>query len=166
MKKFKDTNLNDIPVEVATLLRAIIPENADVEFDFSDPGFGVISAVISDPVKDSCSGMDCSNCDDCPTTAYGERVDAHSDVCNYLNNLYAAKNADYGNAFGDTFAELGIVSAVTRITDKVNRLKALCKPGSKVRVTDESIRDTLLDLANYAIMTVVELDAKEQGAKK
>lgn len=166
MKKFKDVDLNTVPAPVAELLRAIIPDDADVDFDFSDPHFGVISAVVGDDVKDDCSNIDCDNCDDCPIAEaldYENRVAAHSEVCNYLNGLYAAKNADYGNAFGDTYAELGIVSAVTRITDKTNRLKSLCKPGTKTQVSDESIRDTLLDLANYAIMTVIEMDAQERS---
>ena len=167
MAKFKDLDLNNVPEDVAAILRAIVPENADVEFDFSEQGFGFLSAVVSaDDVKDDCSGLGCENCDNCPIDQVADishRVAAHSEICNYLNGLYAAKNADYGNSFGDTYADLGIVSAVTRITDKTNRLKSLCKPGAKAQITDESIRDTLLDLANYAIMTVVEMDAQKGG---
>lgn len=125
---------------------------------FKDVDF---NTVLKD-TKDSCNFMGCE--DDCHHERIGEmdqRVAVHSDICKYLNGLYAAKNADYGNSFGDTYADLGIVSAVTRITDKTNRLKSLCKPGAQV--TDESIRDTLLDLANYAIMTVVEMDAQKGG---
>ena len=51
--------------------------------------------------------------------------------------------------------DLVINAAVTRIVDKTNRLLTLCTRKQKV---DESIRDTLLDLANYSIMTVIELD--------
>lgn len=167
MKKFKDIDLTTIPEPVADILKALIPENADVEFDFSEQGFGFLSAVVSsDDVKDSCSFMGCEDCYDCPLDrmeAMSQRVAAHSEICNYLNGLYAAKNADYGNSFGDTYADLGIVSAITRITDKINRLKSLCQPGVKAQITDESIRDTLLDLANYAIMTVVEMDAQKGG---
>lgn len=47
-----------------------------------------------------------------------------------------------------------------RLGDKFNRFKTLSK-GSEQKVSDESIRDTLLDLANYAIMTVMELDLEE-----
>ena len=95
-----------------------------------------------------------------PEQALIKRVRKHREICKTLNDTYAKKNADYGNAFGDTFQELGIVSAVTRIIDKTNRLKSLCKPGADQKVNDESIRDTLLDLANYAIMTVQEMDAR------
>jgi len=95
-----------------------------------------------------------------PEQALIRRVRKHREICKALNDTYAKKNADYGNAFGDTFQELGIVSAVTRIIDKTNRLKSLCRPGADQKVNDESIRDTLLDLANYAIMTVMEMDAQ------
>ena len=89
------------------------------------------------------------------------KYEKHLKVCEKLNEIYINKNHDYGDSFGETFRKLGIVSAVTRITDKTNRLQSLCmKPQ---RVSDESIRDTLMDLANYAIMTIIELDEEQEG---
>lgn len=73
-------------------------------------------------------------------------------------NLYEKKNADYGNSFGDTYKQLGLISAVTRIMDKCNRLYNLRARQNQQRVKEESIRDTLIDLANYAVMTLVEID--------
>ena len=72
-----------------------------------------------------------------------------------MSELYSKKNHDYGDAFGQTFAELGIISAITRISDKTNRLKSLATKDQ--RVDDERIEDTLIDLANYAVMTLIEL---------
>lgn len=72
-----------------------------------------------------------------------------------MSELYSKKNHDYGDAFGQTFAELGIISAITRISDKTNRLKSLATKDQ--RVDDEHIEDTLMDLANYAVMTLIEL---------
>ena len=72
-----------------------------------------------------------------------------------MSELYSKKNHDYGDAFGQTFAELGIISAITRISDKTNRLKSLAIKDQ--RVDDERIEDTLMDLANYAVMTLIEL---------
>lgn len=72
-----------------------------------------------------------------------------------MSELYKAKNHDYGDAFGQTFAELGIISAITRISDKTNRLKSLATKDQLV--DDERIEDTLMDLANYAVMTLIEL---------
>lgn len=86
-------------------------------------------------------------------------VERHSAVCAELNGVYERKNHDYGDSFADTYKKLGIISAVTRINDKNNRLTALCM-GKEAKVKDESIRDTLADMANYCIMTIMELDAE------
>lgn len=95
------------------------------------------------------------------------KYEKHKQICNKLNEIYKAKNHDYGDSFGETFEKLGIISAVTRITDKVNRLQSLCTKEQKVK--DESIIDTLKDLANYAIMTLIELESdamcKKGGCK-
>lgn len=70
--------------------------------------------------------------------------------------LYARKNADYGDSFGQTYRELGIISAVTRMSDKMNRLKRLVAHKDAQQVKDESIDDTLIDMACYAVMTLIE----------
>lgn len=88
------------------------------------------------------------------------KIQKHLDICEQLTLMYVNKNADYGDSFGDTFNKLGMVSAVTRITDKTNRLQSLCVNQQKVK--DESIKDTLMDLANYSIMTLIELDSVEE----
>ncbi|MCR1933546.1 DUF1599 domain-containing protein [Clostridium tepidum] len=82
----------------------------------------------------------------------------HSNICIELNKIYKVKNHDYGDSFGETYKKLGIISAVTRITDKVNRLQSLC---TKDALVDESIKDTLKDCANYCIMTLIELEEEE-----
>lgn len=84
------------------------------------------------------------------------KAEKHEKICQKLNEIYKAKNHDYGDSFGDTFNKLGIISAVTRITDKVGRLQTLST--KKQEVKDESIKDTLMDLANYSIMTLIELE--------
>jgi len=91
------------------------------------------------------------------------KYEKHLKICEKLNEIYVNKNHDYGDSFGDTFRKLGIISAVTRITDKTNRLQSLCKKEQKVN--DESIRDTLMDLANYAIMTIIEFDKERKRVK-
>lgn len=84
-------------------------------------------------------------------------VKYHREICNKLNTIYEQKNKAYGNSFSDTFNDLGIISAVTRISDKFNRLKTLAK-NEYIPQGDESISDTLLDMANYCIMTYMELN--------
>lgn len=84
-----------------------------------------------------------------------EKVCMHSEICEELNVLYERKNHDYGDSFGKSFAEYGMAMPCIRLEDKLNRLKALTRNGDQ-QVSDESIDDTLMDLANYAIMTLVE----------
>jgi hypothetical protein len=84
------------------------------------------------------------------------RTQSHREVIEEIHNTFKIKNADYGNSFGEQYEEYGLLSAVIRLDDKMRRLKQLLKQDAQVK--DESIRDTVLDLANYAIMTVMELD--------
>lgn len=91
-----------------------------------------------------------------------DKIAMHRDICVELNNTYEKKNHDYGDSFSETFKKLGIISAVTRITDKYNRLVSLCTlPEEERRVKDETISDTLLDMANYCIMCEMALREKE-----
>ena len=87
-------------------------------------------------------------------------IDLHKKILDEIYDTYKRKNADYGNSFGEQFIEYGLLSAVIRLHDKMRRLKQLLK--NEAQVKDESIRDTLLDLANYAIMTIMELDKKNE----
>lgn len=88
-----------------------------------------------------------------------DKFEKHIEISEELYNLYRSKNADYGDSFGETYDKLGLISAVTRISDKTNRLQSLCV--NKQSVKDESIRDTLMDLANYAIMGIIEIEKGE-----
>ncbi len=72
-------------------------------------------------------------------------------------DTYKRKNADYGNSFDESLDEFGIIASTVRMSDKMQRLKTLTKPNVTQQVKDESIVDTLQDLANYAIMTAVWL---------
>ena len=73
-----------------------------------------------------------------------------------MKTLYDKKNADYS---GDqdplaNLREFGWKGGVVRLSDKYFRLKNFAKSG-KLKVKDESIRDTLLDMANYALLTII-----------
>lgn len=88
-----------------------------------------------------------------------DKLAKHRAICATLTQLYADKNHDYDDSFGDTYKAFGFVSAITRIMDKANRLKSLCKKEAKVR--NEKMPDTLRDLANYCIMTLIEMGDEE-----
>lgn len=76
-----------------------------------------------------------------------------SDAYKHLVSVYEAKNSDYGNSFEECCNKFGLVSAVVRMNDKINRINSIYdKKDMKV---NESLVDTLLDLANYAVMTAV-----------
>lgn len=89
-----------------------------------------------------------------------DKATMHADICKSLNDLYQRKNHDYGDSFGKSYQEYGMTMACIRLEDKLNRLKSLCKQEAKVQ--DESLEDTLMDLANYAIMTLVERMRQEK----
>lgn len=89
------------------------------------------------------------------------KVAHHRMICNEINELYAKKNHDYGDSFAQSFREEGMAMVRIRLGDKFNRLKALTRGGDQ-KVADESIRDTLIDLANYAITARSVLTARSQ----
>ena len=80
------------------------------------------------------------------------------EITKEMADLYKRKNADYGNSFSKIYGEFGLQSTAIRLQDKVNRLKIFSNPNYKMKVSDESIRDTLMDIANYSIMTIMELE--------
>lgn len=88
-----------------------------------------------------------------------ETVRRHKAICAELSELYERKNHDYGDSFHLSYVEEGMAMARIRLGDKLNRFKNLSRQSGDERVKDESIRDTLIDIANYAIMTVMELDS-------
>lgn len=92
-----------------------------------------------------------------------ENVRLHSDITNEIHELYVCKNKDYGDSFHDTFFEEGFSMARVRLSDKLNRFKTLTRTPTEQRIRDEAVRDTLIDLANYAIMTVMEIDRSKKN---
>lgn len=85
------------------------------------------------------------------------------DIAKGMIETYVRKNHDYGNSFDKSLDKFGLVASVVRIGDKMNRIESLVQ--KKAMVQDESIRDTLLDMANYAIMTVMWMDNQDKVCK-
>lgn len=79
-----------------------------------------------------------------------------------MMDIYKKKNKDYGNSFVESCDEEGLAAARVRLGDKWNRFKTLTQKGEEGMVKDESIRDTLIDMANYAIMTVMWMDKNSE----
>ena len=78
-------------------------------------------------------------------------------LCTEITDLYEKKNHDYGDSFHKTYVEEGMAMPRIRLHDKLSRFDTLSR-GSGQQVSGEAIRDTLIDLANYALMTVMEFD--------
>ena len=74
--------------------------------------------------------------------------------------MFKKKNADYG----DAFAKFGVIGVLMRIEDKIQRSLSISK-NNITMVNDESIRDTLLDLHNYAAMAIMLLDENKDILK-
>ena len=70
-------------------------------------------------------------------------------------DLFTKKNIDYG----DAFAKFGVIGVLMRIEDKIQRSLSITKNGVNL-INDESMRDTLLDLHNYAAMALMLIDEK------
>ena len=79
-----------------------------------------------------------------------------------MSDLYIRKNADYGDSFTDSINEFGYTAALLRMGDKFNRIKHLLLSETPVFVNEEKITDTLVDLANYAIMLKIEIESRNE----
>lgn len=91
------------------------------------------------------------------------KIAIHKMICDQLHNQYAAKNADYGNSFAKT-REKYENAILIRLHDKFSRLEELLMSGRSPCVNNETVDDTLADLANYCILELVERRADEEAA--
>ena len=96
-----------------------------------------------------------------PTVSVGEknsRVKQLEAVQAEAKELFRKKNADYG----DAFATYGTVGILVRLGDKIHRLQSITSKGINL-IEDEKLRDTLIDLHNYAAMGILLLDSGENS---
>jgi hypothetical protein len=84
---------------------------------------------------------------------------AHRALLDELSATFARKNADYGDSFAESVREHGLIAAVVRIGDKYRRIVSLLRNPAQVR---ETMRDTLMDCANYCVMAVMAIEKGEQ----
>ena len=89
------------------------------------------------------------------------------DALRELAETLAAKNHDYagGEDHLANFREFGLLGIVVRIGDKFHRLKGAVQRGGELAVSEETLRDTLRDLAGYAICGMKWLDEQNEGAE-
>ena len=98
-----------------------------------------------------------------PPKDYAEvtQADRISELCDEVKALLIRKNNDYGDSFGKQFEKRGMLGALIRMEDKLSRLDTLV--GGHQAEVDESIDDTLRDLAGYALLTLVERGKSKEG---
>lgn len=89
------------------------------------------------------------------------RESIHKQICENMHKLYVKKNRDYGSSVTDTYNKFGLTSFLVRISDKLNRVINLSQTKESL-VKDEKVEDTLMDLANYAILALIELKMEER----
>ena len=82
------------------------------------------------------------------------RVEQLKNIQDKCRDIFAKKNADYG----DSFSSHGTIGVMVRISDKLTRFTNVTKNKLEIKVDDETLRDTLMDLHNYAAMAIMCLD--------
>ena len=86
------------------------------------------------------------------------RVNQLQTVQNEALKLFTQKNQDYG----DAFATYGTIGVLVRLGDKIHRLQSITSKGINL-IEDEKLRDTLIDLHNYAGMAIMLMDEKDKN---
>ena len=85
-----------------------------------------------------------------------DKVKVHKELLDNMHDVYVRKNHDYGDSVHETYERYGMTSFLVRMEDKMNRIRTLDET-EDIKVKDEKMEDTLLDLANYAILAIIEL---------
>ena len=136
----------------------------DFEFILDDIDIVNIETVLfylGEYLKESYKSVENMENIKCKAQSY---VDYFDDILKEMSEVHQRKNADYGNNFHKRYEKYGFLTALLRLTDKMERLENIYEKG-EIQVKDESVEDTLLDLANYAVMTIVELRNKKKGVE-
>lgn len=95
-----------------------------------------------------------------PIELVNDKVETFSKIVKEMTELYAKKNHDYGNSFDEGCDRIGIGYPLGRLLDKMNRLIACMGKEDEMQI-NESIEDTLKDLACYSVMTLSYLKRKK-----
>ena len=89
-----------------------------------------------------------------------EEIKVFNELTKQMSDTFAKKRKDYGQTTSETYDKFGPISMLTRIHDKVGRLDNILGK-SKTNNVGEKVEDTLLDLANYALITILEIRKRE-----
>ena len=94
--------------------------------------------------------------------AANEKTDADrfKEITDKMCDIYKKKNSDYGNSFGKLFKKCGMTYAYGHLAEKIERIDSLSNNEAKVQ--GESMIDSLYDLANYSILTIMEIEKRKE----
>ena len=90
-------------------------------------------------------------------------TDRFKELTDMMVTTHERKNHDYGDSFNKTLDKYGLIASLVRMEDKFNRIESL--KDKEPKVVNESLKDTLLDLANYCLMTVMWIMKEEDKNK-
>lgn len=96
-----------------------------------------------------------------PAELVDDKVITFGTIVREMTELYARKNHDYGNSFDEGCDKIGAGYSLGRMLDKMNRLIACMGKEEQMQV-NESIEDTLKDMACYSVMTLSYLRRKKK----
>ena len=88
-------------------------------------------------------------------------LEKHKELCDRIHSTCVAKNHDYGSSVSELYKKFGLISYVVRMNDKMSRINTLIKREAEVK--DEKITDTLLDLANYCLLAVADMELEKEN---
>lgn len=90
-----------------------------------------------------------------------DKVQVHAEICDNIKDLYKRKNADYGDSFAKARREVPNYT-LGKLYDKFQRYMTLTRNGEHTAQVDETLDDTLMDLAKYAIMELTERKCEKE----
>ena len=87
-------------------------------------------------------------------------ADRFKEITDKMCDIYKQKNSDYGNSFSKLFKKCGMTYAYGHLAEKIERIDSLSNNDAKVQ--GESMIDSLYDLANYSILTIMEIEKRKE----
>lgn len=87
-------------------------------------------------------------------------ADRFKEITDKMCDIYKRKNSDYGNSFSKLFKKCGMTYAYGHLAEKVERIDNLRDKDAKVQ--GESMIDSLYDLVNYSILTIMEIEKRKE----
>lgn len=84
-------------------------------------------------------------------------IERFKEITKEMEDICERKNSDYGASVNDTYQKYGMVAYLVRMEDKLNRVRNLILKENQ-QIEDEKIRDTLIDLANYSILAIIDME--------